>query len=259
MKKIVFLALMVLFCSPLGAYAAGIGDPETQGQFKFGIGIDQEYVFKRDLEFKSSSPTLFPGLGITNIEVKKMYRSMIKGSFGLFDFLDIYVKLGAADYKFKSDIEYLGAIVEDFKYNTKWAFAYGGGLKGAYAFKNGLLIGGDLQYLRHKNKIRGLYTDPATGADILSITGKATFQEWQVAPYVGIKIGNFTPYLGAKYSDVRIKAKHDEEGYTLKYKADDNVGAFVGISYKIMEKLKLNLEGRFIDETALSFGLTYKF
>jgi opacity protein-like surface antigen len=74
-----------------------------------------------------------------------------------------------------------------------------------------------------------------------------------------MKIGNFTPYLGAKYSDVRIKSKVDEVDVKFKFKADDNVGAFVGISYKIMEKLKVNLEGRFIDETAMSFGLTYKF
>ena len=33
-----------------------------------------------------------------------MYRSMLNVSFGVFDFLDVYVKLGVADYKFKADL-----------------------------------------------------------------------------------------------------------------------------------------------------------
>jgi opacity protein-like surface antigen len=255
MKKIIFLALMVLFCSPLTAYAASIGDPETQGQFKFDIGLDQEFVFVRDLELKSISPPPSGG-EVTNSKVKNMYRTMLKGSFGVFDFLDIYIKLGATDYEVKNNIEYIG-YEQDLKAKTRWGFAYGGGLKVAYVFKNGFLFGGDVQYLRHRQKIRTNIKDTVGSDDTFS--GKATFQEWQVAPYVGIKIGNFTPYLGVKYSDVRIKNKFEDVDAMIKFKADDNVGAFVGISYKIMEKLKLNLEGRFIDETAMSFSFTYKF
>ena len=37
------------------------------------------------------------------------------------------------------------------------------------------------------------------------------------------------------------------------------VGAFVGATYEVIKNLKLNLEGRFIDETALSFSVSYKF
>lgn len=258
MKKIGFLALVILFCLPLATYGASIGDPQTQGQFKFGIGLDQEFVFDRDLKFKSASPPLITGLEINNIEMEKMYRTMIKGSFGLFDFLDIYVKLGIANYKLNGNLDFLGPTVQDLEVKTNWCFAYGGGIKAAHAFKNGLIIGGDLQYLRHRNKIREIFTNPFTGADIITFKGKATFQEWHAAPYIGMKIGNFTPYLGAKYSDVRIKTR-DDSGQGLKLEADDNVGVFVGATYEVIKNLKLNLEGRFIDETALSFGISYKF
>ncbi len=252
----VLLGLTVLLCSPLAAYAASIGDPQTQGQFKFGIGLDQEFMFKRDMKFKSASFEL-DGVELTNSEVKNMYRTMIKGSFGIFDFLDVYVKLGTAKSKGKMDWEFEGVTFESDKLKTKWGFAYGGGLKGAYTFKNGLLIGGDLQYLTHKRKADFTWTDETTGEEGTDKV-KTTSQEWQVAPYVGMKFENFTPYVGVKYSDVRVKIK-DEEGDWLKFKADDNVGVFGGISYEVIKNLKLNLEGRFIDETALSLGLTYKF
>lgn len=257
-QKLVLLGLTVLLCSPLAAYAASIGDPQTQGQFKFGIGLDQEFMFKRDLKFKSSSVEFPSGVEVTNSEIKNMYRTMIKGSFGIFDFLDVYVKLGTAKSKGKMDWEFEGVTFESDKLKTKWGFAYGGGLKGAYTFKNGLIIGGDLQYLRHKRKADTTATDEATGEEE-KFKVKTTFQEWQVAPYVGMKFGNLTPYLGVKYSDVRVKIKDEEEGDWVKFKADKNVGPFVGINYKIIENLKLNLEGRFIDESALSLGLTYKF
>jgi opacity protein-like surface antigen len=258
-KKLILLGLTVLLCSPLAAYAASIGDPQTQGQFKFGIGLDQEFMFKRDIKFKSASFELYPGEEVTNSEIKDMYRTTIKGSFGIFDFLDVYVKLGTAKYKGEMGLEYRGVTEESDKFKTKWGFAYGGGLKGAYTFKNGFLVGGDLQYLTHKQKADTTWTDETTGEGG-TVEGKATFQEWHVAPYVGWKIQNVTPYLGLKYSDVRVKVKPEGDGGEwVKFKADDKVGVFGGISYEVIKNLKLNLEGRFIDETALSLSLTYKF
>jgi hypothetical protein len=53
MKKFVFVVLAVFLCLPLAAYAIGIGSPTTNGQFKLGIGWDNDYVFNRDVELKS--------------------------------------------------------------------------------------------------------------------------------------------------------------------------------------------------------------
>lgn len=44
----IFLCLALLLCLPLASYAASIGGVETQGQGKFAIGLDQEFVFDRD-------------------------------------------------------------------------------------------------------------------------------------------------------------------------------------------------------------------
>jgi hypothetical protein len=53
MKKLVFVVLVLFLCPPLPAYAIGIGSPTTNGQFKLGIGWDNDYVFNRDLKLKS--------------------------------------------------------------------------------------------------------------------------------------------------------------------------------------------------------------
>ena len=115
-----------------------------------------------------------------------------------------------------------------------------------------------MQYLRHKQKYRDKFTDAVT-SEVFPSKGKVTLQEWQVGPFVGYKTMNFTPYAGVKYSDVRLKFKAEDVAYKSKFKADDHFGAFVGLTYEVIPQLKLNLEGRFIDETALNFNVIFKF
>lgn len=258
MKKFLVLSLVILFCLPLTVYAASIGGAETQGKGKIALSSDNEFIFDRDMEWDGASWQLDPSEEVKDVEIDKMYRIMAKASYGLLDNLDVYVKLGAADFEAEGKDYENGVYQGKVNYTGKNAFAYGFGMKGTYALQDNWLLGCDLQYLSHKNKFKGKWIpdDPADSEE--TWTGKATIQEWQVAPYVGYKLGNFVPYFGVKYSDLVAKTK-DNEGDWEKYKADDNVGVFLGTDYKIGENWKLNLEGRFIDETAMSFGATYKF
>lgn len=255
MKKLILsLGVAVFLCLPMVVYAASIGGAETQGQGKFAIGLDQEFVFDRDLEFdKANWDLAAEGVSsIEKIEIDKLYRTMVKTSYGLTDNLDIYLKLGVADFKAKSDYTKSNRARTGI-YDGKNAFAYGFGTKGTSKLGD-WLIGADLQYLRHQH-------DWTPKGDFEGEGNEATIQEWQVAPYVGYKIGNFVPYLGVKYSDLRAKAVWGgaDAGDWEKGKADDNVGVFVGTDYKIGKNFSLNIEGRFVDETAMSFGATYKF
>ncbi len=86
---------------------------------------------------------------------------MLQVGYGLFDFLEVYVKLGGAGFKFRTDIEdQLGNPVGDGVIHTKMGFAYGGGVKAAYEFKDGavkgLLVGADVQYLRHTQRYHAM-------------------------------------------------------------------------------------------------------
>jgi outer membrane protein W len=261
MKKLILLSLVSLLCLPLASYAASIGGAETQGKGKFAIGLDQEFVFDRDMKFDKASWGELDSGETVKVEIDSMYRTMVKASYGVLDNLDVYVKLGTADFKMTDVWTETGEEWHDTA-KGKNAFAYGFGAKGTYELKDGWFVGADVQYLRHKNKYSGSGYDALDPADTDSWHGKMTFQEWQVAPYIAKKIGNFVPYLGVKYSDLRIKEKSvDDDGDedTIKWKADDNVGVFVGTDYKIADNWKLNLEGRFVDETAMSVGATYRF
>lgn len=272
MKKLLVLGLLISLCLPAASYASSIGGAETQGQGKFGIGLDQEFIFDRDMKLKSEEG-LDPGDANEGMksEIDNMYRTMVKASYGVLDNLDIYVKLGTADFKSKNNCTHTEADGDWEKQNDKIkgdnTFAYGFGAKGTYNLKDDWILGCDIQYLRHKNDFKGTrhYGENGQGwdpDDEDSIKGDVTFQEWHIAPYIATKIANFVPYLGIKYSDLRLKQKtefEDENVEKRKLKANDNFGVFVGTDYKIADNWKLNLEGRFVDETAMSVGATYKF
>ena len=75
-----------------------------------------------------------------------------------------------------------------------------------------------------------------------------------VAPFVAKDFGKFVPYAGVKYSDVQIEM---DGGETLN--AENNVGVFVGADFKFNPTFSLNMEGRFIDETAMSLAAAFTF
>ena len=263
MKRIILLSLATLLCLPLAVYAASIGGAETQGQSKFGIGLDTAFVFDRDLKFKSATG-LAATQEIKNIEIDDGYQIMLKTSYGLLDNLDIYLKLGMADYEAKAEGYLSGLKWATDKVNSDTKFAYGFGLKGKYELDEGWLIGCDLQYLRSKHKAKVAESYEAwVGLPDDSTTYKSlVVQEWHIASYIAKRINNLTPYFGVRYSDMRMKIKKpSDSGWTddHKYEADDNVGVFLGTDYKIAENWILNFETRFIDETAISFGGTYRF
>jgi opacity protein-like surface antigen len=247
-KMLLLLGLVISLCLPVAVYSTSIGGAETQGEGKVGIGVEQEFVFDRDMKFDKANWDLGT-ISIGKVEIDSLSRTMTKASYGVLDNLDVYVKLGLAD--FKSEISYN---TRKGIYDAKNAFVYGLGMKGVYDLADDWLIGVDLQYLRHRHN----WTPKG---DWQGEGNKAIIQEWQIAPYLAKRLGNFVPYVGVKYSDVRMKTRWAgvDAGDWEKYKADDNFGIFLGTDYKLKKNWKLNLEGRFVDETAVSVACVYRF
>lgn len=256
MKKLILLSLIALICLPVAAYAASIGGADTQGQGKFGISLDQEFVFDKDLEVSGTSFTLDPGEEIKDVVIDKMYRTMIKTSYGLSDDFDIYLKLGIADLDTAAKFYIDGECAADVESKGHSGLAYGFGFKGKHETIDGYLMGVDLQWLRHKNEFSEKWTIIGWGEE--TSTSKATIEEWHIAPYVAKRIENYIPYIGVKYSDLRVKLK-DEYGDQVEFEADNNFGIFLGTDYLIDERWSYNFEARFIDETAISLGGAYRF
>jgi len=288
MRRFLCVGIWILLFTfvAVSSNAASIGGPDTQGKGKFSLGLDQDYVFNRDLKASSSSidtvvatqatdgSVKISGLINCKTKLENMYRTMVKASYGLLNNLDVYLKLGTAagqgKNSYSGSVDFLdpyslntgtASIGGGSKLKTSNAFAYGFGLKGKYDLPHGWFVGADAQYLRHTNSYTSsgslMLTDNETSESVssdFSSKGRLVIQEWQFAPYIAKKIKNFTPYLGVKYSDFRV---NDVGSGTSR--AKNNFGVFGGLSYKLKDHISLNLEGRFIDETAMTCSIGYKF
>ena len=78
---------------------------------------------------------------------------------------------------------------------------------------------------------------------------------------VSYEYKQIVPYAGIKYSDVSGEAEAQIIGrkYKLDFDNENNVGIFAGGDITINDSFTANIEGRFIDETALSLAGTLRF
>lgn len=297
MKKffLVFLSgLFVFYFSiPSIAMAASVGNiAETQGGFgQFSIGVEYDGLFNRDMKLKSGSYAgsaggvttheSYPFTGDSIRDVKmKSNRIFLKGSVGVHSNIDFFVKLGMADAKWEQKYLSPGLPDDKDKFNGDYGFAWGFGAKAKiFETSGGLRFMTDAQYLSYKvdgdYKVNGTDLKQVIMAEDPSITtasykSKTKIQEWQVALYVNQTFRQFSPYAGLKYSDATLKNEirtsfTDSIGpfsakFETKARADKNFGVFIGTDiYVISSKMSVNIEGRFIDETAVTIGMNYRF
>jgi len=281
-KTILAGLLMVALSLPSIGWAATVGNiAETQGALgKFSLGLEYDGVFDRDMDWKSGSLTMaYPGGTYTeaveyieDMEIDSN-RIFLKGTLGLHPNVDMFVKLGMASANWEAMGKEPGYPDEKLEFEDDWDFAWGVGAKvKIFETPGGLRFMGDAQYLSYKVdgdfKADGMNVeeefrsiDPNFSAD-----SEVEIKEWQVALYVNQTFGNFSPYAGVKYSEYDVDFEFKGSGQFLSLKiegdaeADDNLGIFLGTDiYIIPNQLSVNIEARFFDETAGTFGLTYRF
>ncbi len=287
MKKLTIFILSIILACPLFSYAASIGGALTQGKGKFSVGLEAEYISNRETADESIDSTERTG-GPTilafeeNIKFDNFWRGTAKLSYGIFNYLDIYARIGESGFNYGKMNIVNGMIISpgpsgpfygSAKIKGKNGLVWAVGLKGSYPILKTWYLGCDAQYLRQDNLYKGSGDiQGSTGLMGLRWNGKMTIQEWHIAPYLAKKFstdkfGAFTPYVGGRYSyfGLRDKIRAFETGdasvilQTRRYTADKNWGPFCGLDYSLGEHLTFNVEGRFIDENALSFATTYKF
>lgn len=297
MKKTILVGLLMVALSlPSIGWAATVGNiAETQGALgKFSLGLEYDGVFNRDMDWKSGSlnqtfsgvtytePVPYPGDTIDDMEINSN-RIFLKGTVGLHPNVDMFVKLGMASANWEAISKMPGDPDEKFEFEDDWNFAWGVGAKvKIFETPGGLRFMADAQYLSYKVdgdfKIDGKDVDQNILEDLRLVDPNATFssdskieiKEWQVALYVNQTFGNFSPYAGVKYSDFEVdwelEGSGQFQGNPCSFKiegdaeADDNFGIFLGTDiYIIPNQLSVNIEVRFIDETAGTIGVNYRF
>ena len=281
------LLLTSLIASPVLAFS-----PETIGKKKIGVVVKERVVL--DKKFKTTSEKILPHVGNVHLvgsverrgEIDHFYFSTIGVKYGLLDNLEISAEIGTADGETKQD--YSGTVswsgpygprtglaigTAESRYKTNNAFIYSIGLKATKDLVNDWFMGMNVQYMRHKHNYKATLTgclrDTASGNTLpirTSWDGKLTFQEVDVTPYLAkrikTKIGKFVPYVGADYAYFRMKdSMGGDTNKRIKIKADKEIGVMCGLDYSSTGNghWSLNVEGRFINETAVNMGATYKF
>ena len=233
-----------IYAAPVGNIAApavlkkGVVMQDQQGEYGIIASYETDITYDRNLK-NQNSDTEFLFFG-GKVGVLLMDRFIGYGVFGS----------GIANQVFTfSDL------------NVKWATEYDlvwgvGGTIMAYETKieqmgNGILrVGLDGRYRQAHLDVEDANQSPSY-----------EFSEWQAALAVAYQIEQFIPYVGVKYSDAAGDATATLNGtaYKIDFENDDNVGIFVGGDYLIDDSVMINLEGRFIDESALSAGATIRF
>jgi len=180
------------------------------------------------------------------------------------DRVDVYTVLGeAVDTEYNAQVS--GA---DVRYQLEDKFTWGVGVAGLiYEWKKwGMKIFGDASYRTISNMdydsftLEGIqYTQERLKEETKD---DAKWEEWQVALAVARKFEYITPYAGIKYSDIDASANVSlfNVSYDTKtLNGGEDIGVFVGCSIMPIENISLDLEARFIDESAYTVALVGTF
>ena len=211
-------------------------------------------------------------------------RLFLKGALGVHPNVDLFLKVGLADGKYQQMYKSPAWQNSKDEFNGDLDYAWGAGAKAKlFETKDGLKFMANLDYLcmRTDGTVKNNGIDLSqTIITILQNNGftgvtagydaNNEIQEWQFALYATKNLGSFTPYAGVKYSDVRIVNDIHIYGfasgapYWIKSKetmvAEDHIGIVIGSDIDIIcDTLSVGLETRFLDETAFTIGMSYKF
>ena len=266
MKKIIALTICLGFIlSVSAAYAAPVGNIATpsilkkglmmkDGQSNWGViaGPETDLSWDRNLKNQKDDTEYF----------------FYGGKIGLLlmDRFIPYSILGAAKAK-KQTFQVNSNKVQ---WETDYDFVWGaGGTLMLYETEPGqvgegiLNVGVDGRYRQSHLDIDAVVLDGATkksGAAGLT-SAKFELEEWQIALEVAYQYKQVVPYVGVKFSDATGEAVATIDGtkYKNDFDADSNFGIFCGGDIIINDSITANIEGRFINETALSLAGTVRF
>lgn len=206
-------------------------------------------------------------------EISSSNQTHLKAAYTLFPQLQPYVKLGGADYEEQLRTVTIAGLAgtKNIDFDYDWGFAVGGGLQGIQEFGSGSewLVGYDLQYLRSDHDLSSVTHE---GRAATGVSGAVSGQEWQSAFYAGrrwtVGEGTLTPYVGGRWSTYEIQidsnlnytdATDGAIAVIGSTQTATEFGALVGATYRLPNRWRIGIEGRFVDETALTLQGSYTF
>jgi len=250
MRTVFFMAIAVIIF-PSFVFSAPVGNPANpvllKGDNNFKLGAMFDFVSERELDVTGESVELEANFYTAKLAYTFADRLDVYVLLGMIDEAEVDEKVGSDSYKYFFD--------EDFSWGIGATFL-------VHEFENGIKLGADAKYRVAEADLTALDIN-GTKYEISDITDvQGDYDEWQIALGIAKQLGKFVPYAGVKYSDVELQAKGTIAGTTYEtnnVNSEEVIGVFVGISFLPKDNFSINLEGRFIDETAFSLGCNYRF
>jgi hypothetical protein len=240
MKKIAYLFIAMMMFVPFTTYAAGVNGVTTQGEGKMGIGADLDYTFTKEMDLESEDL----GFDVNDVKIEEYYAAYATLSYGLSNNWDIYGKLGFSDFNTNGTI---GDVT--FDSDADMALAYAIGTKCSYPLQGGYIVGADLRYSMASYD---------SALDYGNVDGDVDWTQWHVAPFVGMVMQDMTPYAGVKWSQTSVEHDFEELG-SFDIEGSDDFGVFAGVDFIAAQNMVVNVEGRLMDEEAITLGVTWKY
>lgn len=194
----------------------------------------------------------------------------VRLSYAYSDSFQPYLKAGSSYLEQESKNEDISGMGKrDLEYEYDRGLGYGGGVCGIIPLKDSLFFGYDGQYVISGHDIKNIVH---SGEDAAQEEGKIRFKDWHTALYLAndFDISRnliITPYAGLRYSKADLDIKKNiryvvSEGAvesTGTTESENNLGIFAGIDSSFYDKFNLGVQGRFLDETAVSLTGKVKF
>ena len=226
MKKIIPFFL-ICFCLASPGYAAPCYGPRMPEKNHFSVGLQTYSVLKRSLEKDYG-------------KISSMQEFFLL-SYGVFDWLSIDLKGGAGDIKQR------GRSSSDIDYSTYLAGGYGFRLRLYNGEKAKMIFG-----------FQHISVHPGTE----SVDGqkhKAVLDDWQFSLLASYDFSFMNPYIGTRWSRMDNIHWIDKSRKREKSDLDKSVGLIIGTDIPIGKKLWFNVEGQFLDATAVAGSLNFAF
>ncbi len=227
MRNSVILLIAVL-SFPASADAAPAYGTDMPAKGKIRAGYQANIVLKHELKE-----------GYGKISSGQHYLDV---SYGVLDWLTLDGKAGIGDTDRK------GGNVADVDYGYSFAGGYGFRLRLYDNEEHGVRIVGGFHHISVHPRDTDIGTDRY----------ESFLDDWQLDLLCSKRFGRFTPYAGGKasvFEHVYRVNKGDRKRVSPKY----NGGVIAGFDMKVKDNVTINVEGRFIDEDAVSAGIYYSF
>ncbi len=258
MKKVLFF--LALSSSLL---AAPVGNPSAPKLIEKGFFIPPDVWmnlrFGYEGDFVTDAKLEQSGGG----SVDCYHQETNSGTFtlNLLERLDLYTVLGSsrtrADWRFNSRGD-----TQRIELETVYNFLWGLGFRGILFERCNASLGLGARY-EHANY------DPVwltVNGTVESAQGThLRWREWQVDLDLSYKIDIFSPYIGVKYSNVKAKVGNFQTTIAANGSGSNQftnynpVGVFIGCSLTTGRYFMLNVEGRLVDEEAVTISGDVRF